>query len=102
MGIYSQQYLVGNICHGRQGLFSTGRGHAAVHCHGYHPGCDETHRTTRGLGVACQHPGDGEKERGREREEVGEEGGGSGEREGGGEGEANWSVWLHMANEIDN
>ena len=60
---YSQQYLVENICRGRQGLSSTGRGHAAIHCHGYHSGCDETHRTNRGLGVACQHPGDGERGR---------------------------------------
>ena len=65
--------MVENRCRGRQGLSSTGQGHAEVRCPGYHPGCDETHRTAHGLGVACQDPGDGERkrEKSREREEMG-------------------------------
>ena len=76
--------MVGNRCRGRQGLSSTGQGHAEVRCPGYHPGCDETHRTARALGVACQDPGDGKRkrEKGREREGMGERDGGRG------------SVWL--------
>ena len=63
--------MVGNRCHGKQGLSSTGQGHAEVHCPGHHPGCDETHRTARGLGVACQDPGDSERKREKSRKREG-------------------------------